>query len=76
MIPHHVCIYVLIIAGFGMQQSLRPPYGVAYLATKRNYIGFSSGARHLRSLVDEDGMFGVHMVKELADRDIWKIFLK
>ncbi|XP_031406769.1 uncharacterized protein LOC116215266 isoform X2 [Punica granatum] len=59
-----------------IKKCLRPPYGVAYLATKRNYVGFNSGARHLRSLVDEGGNFGVHMVKEMADRDIWKFFLK
>lgn len=49
---------------------------MAYLATKRNYVGFGSGARHLRSLVEEGGTLGVHMVKEMADRDIWKFFLK
>ncbi|KAK4768602.1 hypothetical protein SAY87_003743 [Trapa incisa] len=59
-----------------LKKCLRPPYGVAYLATKRNYAGFSSGARHLRNLVDEGGTFGVHMVKEMVDRDIWKFFLK
>ncbi|KAI4338849.1 hypothetical protein MLD38_023857 [Melastoma candidum] len=59
-----------------LKKCLRPPYGVAYLASKRNYVGFNSGARHLRNLVDEEGIFGIHLVKEMADRDIWKFFLK
>ncbi|KAJ7980713.1 Histidine methyltransferase 1 [Quillaja saponaria] len=59
-----------------IKKCLRPPYGVVYLAAKKNYVGFNSGARHLRSLVDEEGIFGVHLVKELADRDIWKFFHK
>ncbi|CAI0397093.1 unnamed protein product [Linum tenue] len=63
--------YVLI------KKCLRPPYGVMYLATKRNYHGgYSNGARQLRGLVDEEGLFGAHLVKEAADRDIWKFFLK
>ena len=58
-------------------QCLRPPYGVLYLATKKNYVGFNNGARQLRSLVDdEEGIFGVHLVKEMTDRDVWKFFLK
>lgn len=57
-------------------QCLRPPYGVAYLATKKNYVGFNSAARHLRGLVDEEGIFGAHLVKEMTDRDVWKFFLK
>jgi len=57
-------------------QCLRPPYGVLYLATKRNYVGFSNGARQLRSLVDEEGVFGAHLVKEMTDRDVWKFFIK
>ncbi|XP_043726185.1 uncharacterized protein LOC122672764 isoform X2 [Telopea speciosissima] len=59
-----------------MKKCLRPPYGVVYLAMKRNYVGFHSGARHLRGLVDEEGIFGAHVVKELADREIWKFFFK
>ncbi|XP_041011031.1 uncharacterized protein LOC121254895 isoform X1 [Juglans microcarpa x Juglans regia] len=59
-----------------MKKCVRPPYGVLYLATKRNYVGFNSGARHLKSLVDEESIFGAHLVKEMADRDIWKFFLK
>lgn len=58
------------------KQCLRPPYGVAYLATKKNYVGFNSGTRHLRSLVDEEGIFGAHLVKEIGERDVWKFFLK
>lgn len=57
-------------------QCLRPPYGVLYLATKRNYVSSNSGARHLKSLVDEEGIFGAHLVKEMNDREIWKFFLK
>ncbi|KAE8076493.1 hypothetical protein FH972_015140 [Carpinus fangiana] len=63
-------LYVLI------KKCVRPPYGVVYLATKKNSVGFNSGARHLRSLVDEEGFFGAHLIKEMADRDIWKFFLK
>lgn len=59
-----------------IKKCLRPPYGVLYLATKRNYVGFNSAARQLRSLVDEEGIFGAHLVKETADREIWKFFLK
>ncbi|KAI4370404.1 hypothetical protein MLD38_018759 [Melastoma candidum] len=59
-----------------LKKCLRPPYGVTYFATKRNYVGFNSGTRHLRNLVDEEGVFGVHLVKEMADRDVWKFFLK
>lgn len=59
-----------------LKKCVRPPYGVAYLAMKRNYVGFNSGAKNLRSLVDEGAVFGVHLVKEMADRDIWKFFLK
>eukprot|EP00262_Sarcandra_glabra_P005691 TRINITY_DN17458_c0_g1_i1.p1 TRINITY_DN17458_c0_g1~~TRINITY_DN17458_c0_g1_i1.p1 ORF type:complete len:349 (+),score=52.10 TRINITY_DN17458_c0_g1_i1:192-1238(+) len=63
-------LYMLI------KKTLRPPYGVLYLATKKNYVGSNSGVRQLRGLVDEEGVFGVHLVTELADREIWKFFLK
>lgn len=63
-------LYLLI------KKCLKPPYGVIYLATKRNYVGFNSAARQLRSLVDEEGIFGAHLVTELADREIWKFFFK
>ncbi|CAJ1955572.1 unnamed protein product [Sphenostylis stenocarpa] len=60
-----------------IKKCLRPPYGVAYLApTKRHYVGVSNGVRQLKSLVDEEGVFGAHLVKDLADRDIWKFFHK
>ncbi|KAJ8755506.1 hypothetical protein K2173_019304 [Erythroxylum novogranatense] len=59
-----------------IKKCLRPPYGVLYLATKRHYVGFSNGARHLKSLVDEEGIFGAHLVKEMTERDIWKFFFK
>lgn len=59
-----------------IKKCLRPPYGVLYMATKKNYVSFNSGTRHLRSLVDEEGIFGAHLVKELTDREIWKFFLK
>ncbi|KAM0940654.1 putative protein-histidine N-methyltransferase [Dioscorea sansibarensis] len=55
---------------------LRPPYGVLYLAAKKNYIGSNGGVRQLRALVDEEGVFGAHMVSELTDREIWKFFFK
>lgn len=60
----------------GKVQCLRPPYGVAYMGTKKNYVGFNNGARHLKSVVDEEGIFGAHLIKEMADRDVWKFFLK
>lgn len=63
-------LYLLI------KKCLRPPYGVVYLATKKNYVGFNNAARHLRSLVDEEGIFGAHLIKEMTDREIWKFFLK
>ncbi|GMH18197.1 hypothetical protein Nepgr_020038 [Nepenthes gracilis] len=59
-----------------IKKCLRPPYGVVYLAAKKNYVGFNSAARHLRSILDEEGIFGAHSIKELPDREIWKFFLK
>ncbi|EMS67427.1 hypothetical protein TRIUR3_02638 [Triticum urartu] len=55
---------------------LRPPYGVMYLTAKKNYIGSSSAVRQLRALVDEEGAFGVHLVAEPPEREIWKFFSK
>ncbi|KAF8093954.1 hypothetical protein N665_0373s0011 [Sinapis alba] len=59
-----------------IKKCLRPPYGVVYLAAKRQYVGFNSGARHLRNLVDEETILGAHLIKETTDRDVWKFFLK
>jgi predicted nicotinamide N-methyase len=59
-----------------IKKCLRPPYGVVYLATKKSYVGFNNAARHLKSMVDEEGIFGAHLIKEVAERDIWKFFLK
>ncbi|KAF2569441.1 hypothetical protein F2Q68_00028330 [Brassica cretica] len=59
-----------------IKKCLRPPYGVVYLAAKKQYVGFNSGARHLRSLVDEETILGAHLIKETTDRDVWKFFLK
>ncbi|XP_020883301.1 LOW QUALITY PROTEIN: uncharacterized protein LOC9316104 [Arabidopsis lyrata subsp. lyrata] len=59
-----------------IKKCLRPPYGVMYLAGKKQYVGFNSGAKHLRNLVDEETILGAHLVKETTDRDIWKFFLK
>ncbi|KAH9606870.1 hypothetical protein KSS87_019704 [Heliosperma pusillum] len=60
-----------------IKQCLRPPYGVLYLATKKNCVGFNNGARQLRNIMDDDeGIYGAHLVKEIADREIWKFFLK
>ncbi|KAH7681297.1 Protein-histidine N-methyltransferase protein [Dioscorea alata] len=55
---------------------LRPPYGVLYLAAKKNYVGSTSAARQLKALVDEGGVFGAHLVAELTDREVWKYFFK
>nr|XP_018681344.1 PREDICTED: histidine protein methyltransferase 1 homolog isoform X1 [Musa acuminata subsp. malaccensis]XP_018681345.1 PREDICTED: histidine protein methyltransferase 1 homolog isoform X1 [Musa acuminata subsp. malaccensis]XP_018681346.1 PREDICTED: histidine protein methyltransferase 1 homolog isoform X1 [Musa acuminata subsp. malaccensis]XP_018681347.1 PREDICTED: histidine protein methyltransferase 1 homolog isoform X1 [Musa acuminata subsp. malaccensis] len=59
-----------------ISKCLRPPYGVMYLAVKKNFVGSSGGARQLRAMVDEEGVYGVHMVTELVDREIWKFFFK
>ncbi|VVB03234.1 unnamed protein product [Arabis nemorensis] len=59
-----------------IKKCLRPPYGVVYLAAKKQYVGFNGGAKHLRNLVDEESILGAHLVKETTDRDIWKFFLK
>ncbi|CAN8286674.1 unnamed protein product [Cochlearia groenlandica] len=59
-----------------IKKCLRPPYGVVYLAAKKQYVGFNNGARNLRNLVDEETILGAHLVKEATDRDIWKFFLK
>ncbi|KAJ0977167.1 hypothetical protein J5N97_012641 [Dioscorea zingiberensis] len=73
-IPHSVNtlrkLYSLIT------KCLRPPYGVLYLAVKKNYVVSNGGARQLRALVDEEGVFGAHLVSELTDREIWKFFFK
>ncbi|XP_047317778.1 uncharacterized protein LOC124921196 [Impatiens glandulifera] len=63
-------IYALI------KKCLKPPYGVIFLGMRKNYVGFNSAARQLRSLVDEEGIFGTHIVKETADREVWKFFSK
>ncbi|CAL5073361.1 unnamed protein product [Urochloa decumbens] len=59
-----------------IKKCLRPPYGVLYLAARKNYIGSSSAVRQLRALVDEEGTFGVHLVSEPPEREIWKFFFK
>ncbi|XVF37875.1 hypothetical protein REPUB_Repub20aG0048700 [Reevesia pubescens] len=46
-----------------IKKCLRPPYGILYLATKKNYVGFNNAARHLRSPIDEGGIFGTHLIK-------------
>ncbi|CAH1441456.1 unnamed protein product [Lactuca virosa] len=33
-----------------IKKCLKPPYGVVFIATKKNYVGFNSTARQLRSL--------------------------
>lgn len=53
---------------------LRPPYGVLYLASKKNFVGSNGGARQLRTLMDDEGLFGSHLLTELSDREIWKFF--
>lgn len=59
-----------------IKKCLRPPYGVMYLAARKNYIGSSSAVRQLRALVDEEGTFGVHLISEPPEREIWKFFFK
>jgi hypothetical protein len=57
-------------------QCLRPPYGVVYLAAKKNLVGSNSRARQMKALLDEDGILGARFFCELLDREIWKIFFK
>lgn len=59
-----------------IKKCLRPPYGVLYLGTKKNYVGFNTAARHLRSIVDDEGIFGAHLVEDVGEREIWKFFHK
>ncbi|XAR71153.1 Protein-histidine N-methyltransferase [Bertholletia excelsa] len=59
-----------------IKKCLRPPYGILFVATKKNYVGFNNAVRQLRSLVDEEGIFGAHLMKEMTDREIWKFFLR
>ncbi|KAJ3681132.1 hypothetical protein LUZ60_015621 [Juncus effusus] len=59
-----------------IKKCLRPPYGILYLAAKKNYIGSSSAVRQLRALVDEEMIFGAHLISESNDREIWKFFFK
>nr|XP_043639689.1 histidine protein methyltransferase 1 homolog [Erigeron canadensis] len=59
-----------------IKKCLKPPYGVLFVATKKHYVGFNSAARQLRSLVDEEGILGTHLIKEMTDREVWKFFLK
>ncbi|CAA6668292.1 unnamed protein product [Spirodela intermedia] len=46
------------------------------LGGKEEFCGSNSGVRLLRALVDEEGTFGAHVVTEMADREVWKFFLK
>lgn len=55
---------------------LRPPYGVLYVASKKNFVGSNSSARQLKALMDEEGVLGGHFLTELSDREIWKFFFK
>ncbi|CAH1452879.1 unnamed protein product [Lactuca virosa] len=59
-----------------IKKCLKPPYGVLFVATKKHFVGSNSAARQLRSLVDEEGVFGTHIIKDLTDREVWKFFLK
>lgn len=59
-----------------IKKCLKPPYGVLFVATKKHYVGFNSAVRQLRSVVDEEGIFGAHLIKEMTDTEIWKFFLK
>lgn len=64
-----------------IKKCLRPPYGVVYLAAKKHsFCGGGGGTRQFRSIVEEDGILGAHLVVEVADssniREIWKFFYK
>ncbi|PKA66704.1 hypothetical protein AXF42_Ash003359 [Apostasia shenzhenica] len=73
-IPHLLSsikkLYKLII------KCLRPPYGVLYIAAKKNFVGLSGGVKQLRSMVDEEGLFGARLMAESSDREIWKFFFR
>ncbi|KAL5703033.1 hypothetical protein ACHQM5_028207 [Ranunculus cassubicifolius] len=58
-----------------IKKCLRPPYGVLYLGTKKNHL-CGGGAKQLRILIDEEGIFGAHIIMETTDREMWKFFLK
>ncbi|KAK9141306.1 hypothetical protein Scep_010987 [Stephania cephalantha] len=58
-----------------IKKCLRPPYGVVYLATKKNHL-IGCGGKNLRSMVDEEGIFGAHLIMETTEREMWKFFLK
>ncbi|XP_076917505.1 uncharacterized protein LOC143577601 [Bidens hawaiensis] len=74
VIPHSTTslkkLYALI------KKCLKPPYGVLFVATRKHYVGFNSAARQLKSLADEEGIFGAHLIKVTTDTEIWKFFLK
>jgi predicted nicotinamide N-methyase len=65
-----------------IKKCLRPPYGVVYLAAKKHsFCGGGGGTRQFRSIVEENGILGAHLVVEVADgssniREIWKFFYK
>ncbi|GJN02489.1 hypothetical protein PR202_ga19847 [Eleusine coracana subsp. coracana] len=59
-----------------ISKCLRPPYGVLYVASKKNLVGSNGGARQLRALMEEEGVLGGHFLTEVADREIWKFFFK
>lgn len=57
---------------------LRLPYGVLYLAVRKNsYVGFNGGGnsgRILKGIAEEEGFIRGHMLVEIGDREIWKFF--
>jgi hypothetical protein len=57
-------------------QCLRPPYGVLYVASKKNLVSSNGGARLLRALMEEEGVLGGHFLTDVDDREIWKFFFK
>lgn len=64
-----------------IKKCLRPRYGVVYVAGKKHYFGIGGGTRPFKSIVEEDGYLGAHLVAEFADgfsnvREIWKFFFR
>ncbi|KAL2651231.1 hypothetical protein R1flu_019359 [Riccia fluitans] len=64
-----------------IKKCLKPPYGVLYVAAKKHYFGVGGGTRAFKSLVEEDGVLGAHLVTDFADgasnvREIWKFFYR
>eukprot|EP00250_Pteridium_aquilinum_P000884 c11065_g1_i1 orf=288-1379(+) len=62
-----------------IMKCLRPRYGVVYLAGKKHYYGSGGGTRQFKSIADDDGILGAHLVTDFTDtsfntKEVWKFF--